>query len=1308
MMEPLTDGEPLFKLFSLAIVGAGGTGKTAVLKITEALTNYFTGAECVHKIAPSNAAARLIGGDTIHALLKLPFGNAGLQSKAGRLSSNRLQDHRRKWYPTIAVYLDEVSMISADVFLQCDIRMRQAKQNMQDIFGGLALNICGDFLQLPPVDKDGTKKSLALPLDSHSMEAEETKQSEKKKITEEGLMAENVDTSVREREKRLADNRQGRQLWESITRVVVLSVNVRAPDVLSQLQAEMRNGKISDKMWDLYTSRILETNDPRLRAPPFSNHPINFLVHRHKIRVMRSLENAREESRRLKTPLYIVQAHDAPSNSQDFSKFTDDVRKKLLKLVNPDKTKGLPSFLPLYRGMRLTLGSKDCVRFGIMKGCPVILKDIVFDESEVFSYDLIAGQEHQLDFMPVSLILQAEGVAWTLAEEDLPSDLPKDIDRRGLFQLRPHTDYIRVEVSGDFIRVRRTTFLTMPADTLTVYFAQGGSFDACVADMRRPPNLSLDKHWLACYVMLSRARSAKGLLVLRPATRAELSAAPPKYLIDEMDRLAKLEEISHAELVSYIESLTDRLQTPKNIEDLLRPEAACLEIAAVARKREKHQEECRMEAMEKKESVPSLLKTFFTEGQKRMIDMEVPLRPRLRRKTSLAEVQTGIEAQRKRLRIVDKGDDCLCPEKKNKPDTHSHDVGNPEQVNMDVANVASHGSTPSSGGSPPGQNTGTEEGSAAETLPVSVVELGSFIPDMAETLSLKHGFVQTDVNDTAKDDDLNSDTIEKDNDVSLNETREEAQGSSTVCAAAVGMTVAAGLVLSSACKGGSDPGNRKDNLNLALAAAEKRATDTSIRVLGDEGKVESTKATSEHIGTGQHECFGAKRKDQLRESLNKSRELCRNIDTVCEKTRHICVCNEKLGCSSCSRMCHKDCSSVLCAFMPCPTCQGFQVITYLGSPACLAIQASEGCHKCGKITCWSTSPLCGSESSIHVCLHHLVGNVLAETPRPFKNVASEGWGLGSCYINAAIQFVFSSSSVRSALARLVSTSAHRDVSRMQHQWRLCTLGSSSEIKLAQQESIERIDDWVWALTLAASMQGQSVMGESLSDSPLYPSLFLCISYQGRQDDPMSFLFRALDSTSSINTLCAGAFSQALLWCRKCGQNSPAGPGTERFISLQVQGHCKDVESAVLDSYFEDLDDQFQGLCCNCKTRWSYKYRPIHKLPQVLIIQIARWNCCSSIRQRSPSQMRLEQTLTLSGTTYHLCGIIYHIGDSDMAGHYVAVVRHETNKQSFVVYNDDQRQDVHSDSLLIDMFVPYCVPATLMHASALLYERQSRE
>ena len=195
-------------------------------------------------------------------------------------------------------------------------------------------------------------------------------------------------------------------------------------DDLGRLQAEMRAGKMSDEMWDLYLSRVIVPGDARLTDPssPFSKHDTKFIVHRHKIRVMRSLDNAKDESRRSKKPLYIAQAWDEAVDSEDKTKVTDQVRADLLSRVNPEDTKGLPSFLPLYSGMRLLLSSKDSVRFGIMKGCPAILRSIVFADNELLPSIHVAGQPHHLQYMPVSLVLQVEGALWVLPRTELPNE----------------------------------------------------------------------------------------------------------------------------------------------------------------------------------------------------------------------------------------------------------------------------------------------------------------------------------------------------------------------------------------------------------------------------------------------------------------------------------------------------------------------------------------------------------------------------------------------------------------------------------------------------------------------------------------------------------------------------------------------------------------------------------------------------------------------------------------------------------------------------------------------------------------------
>ena len=198
----------------------------------------------------------------------------------------------------------------------------------------------------------------------------------------------------------------------------------------------------------------------------------------------------------------------------------------------------------------------------------------------------VAGTEIELKYMPTSLILRAVGAPWALRSEALPdlSRLPELVCRRGLFQLEPSTMYLPKVLGKDVkIKVRRIQFPVVPADVRTVYGAQGENWDAIIADMERPPNMVVGTHWLACYVMISRARTLEGLLILRPATFAELNRGAPEYLVKEIDRLLRMEQTSTDDLRKYLEKLT--CIVPKEVLDLFTVDAVSEEETRIQRVR---------------------------------------------------------------------------------------------------------------------------------------------------------------------------------------------------------------------------------------------------------------------------------------------------------------------------------------------------------------------------------------------------------------------------------------------------------------------------------------------------------------------------------------------------------------------------------------------------------------------------------------------------------------------------------------------------------------------------------------------------
>ncbi len=99
---------------SFILLGAAGTGKTTVLTVCEALAAHFEPEARVLKCAPTNTAARLIRGDTVHALFSLPRKLLGYK---GRLAFKAATALRSRLCQGIACFLDEVGEVTLLVYV---------------------------------------------------------------------------------------------------------------------------------------------------------------------------------------------------------------------------------------------------------------------------------------------------------------------------------------------------------------------------------------------------------------------------------------------------------------------------------------------------------------------------------------------------------------------------------------------------------------------------------------------------------------------------------------------------------------------------------------------------------------------------------------------------------------------------------------------------------------------------------------------------------------------------------------------------------------------------------------------------------------------------------------------------------------------------------------------------------------------------------------------------------------------------------------------------------------------------------------
>jgi hypothetical protein len=145
------------------LTGKAGTGKTTFLKNLEGRTH-----KQLTIVAPTGIAALNAGGVTIHSQFLFPFGmfipdrNAvydvtqGGNFYTGHTLSQKhpLNSLRKQVLRSIdLLVIDEVSMLRADLLDAIDYRMRAARGNFTQSFGGVQLLLIGDLYQLPPVVK---------------------------------------------------------------------------------------------------------------------------------------------------------------------------------------------------------------------------------------------------------------------------------------------------------------------------------------------------------------------------------------------------------------------------------------------------------------------------------------------------------------------------------------------------------------------------------------------------------------------------------------------------------------------------------------------------------------------------------------------------------------------------------------------------------------------------------------------------------------------------------------------------------------------------------------------------------------------------------------------------------------------------------------------------------------------------------------------------------------------------------------------------------------------------------------------------
>lgn len=496
----------------LYLAGAGGTGKTTVIK---AICDYFDAIgkrDTILVLAYTGIAASNISGSTIHSMCGFGFGKEG--QKREHLSGTTLAQLQERWSKIEYVIIDEISTIGQKLLarLHACIKIAKAVEN-DEPFAGMNILFAGDFMQLPPVRDPALympNKVVRVTSNSDSSLSSALYRSNGRKRKRQNKPSPIGPSSV--------TSAIGRDLWLSVKHVVQLKQPMRQLDdpFYAEVLDSMRKGQLSEMQRQALRSRIL--GDDRIATQEWKDAV--FLVSRNQIRVQINFDATLEHANE-------VDQHVIYSCAEDtYKKIPLQGRLRKSFLSAPDtKENSLCGILPLSIGMKIVFTVNVCTQDGLANGAQGILRQIVYDQDSI-DRPSSRGKEVVLKRPPkyviVELISRRPGAYDNLPTNHVPVYPVKLACVHSIWR----RDGSKIERTFQRFQLPLT-----PAFAFTDYKCQGQTLQKAIVDLAEGVSST------GMYVMLSRVRKLDDLLILRPFKESLLDIRVPRALCEEIKRL---------------------------------------------------------------------------------------------------------------------------------------------------------------------------------------------------------------------------------------------------------------------------------------------------------------------------------------------------------------------------------------------------------------------------------------------------------------------------------------------------------------------------------------------------------------------------------------------------------------------------------------------------------------------------------------------------------------------------------------------------------------------------------------------------
>lgn len=276
--QQMTVVKKLSERKNVILAAKAGSGKSFLIK---KIKNFFKDKNVIIT-STTGVSALAINGMTIHS-----FSGIGLGKKSKEELLNDIKKYanvKKRIISTDILVVDEVSMLSEELFVKLNFIFKKIRKNENETFGGMTLLFSGDFFQLEPVngknilqDKKITKDFIFMSLDTNYRQSED--------LVFQNLLCNLRTGNLTPEDIALIKSRENLTVPENCIKMFCLNKDVAAS-----------NKKYSDSISGnevVYSATFAGAKQSQLKSQ-FSNRGIEFLEFKPGMKVMLTRNMARD------------------------------------------------------------------------------------------------------------------------------------------------------------------------------------------------------------------------------------------------------------------------------------------------------------------------------------------------------------------------------------------------------------------------------------------------------------------------------------------------------------------------------------------------------------------------------------------------------------------------------------------------------------------------------------------------------------------------------------------------------------------------------------------------------------------------------------------------------------------------------------------------------------------------------------------------------------------------------------------------------------------------------------------------------